>query len=206
MIVVDRGSARNRLEELGLTVDILHDAVGAGELARSNCTRNDPPGIPGILAWGRTVRALREFLVPEGWIANDDGNFSTVVSPDGALAIAVATGNEDTGAHDAAPSTKYPKGPRTRAAVEQNQLNLFPEPILPPDAANRAASTWFLLVRRTPSELICEFSLPETVGDGGLIEEWRERIVLPSIPLDPTPAPMPQDEPVDPDVNVRRRA
>ena len=63
------------LAALRLTRTPLLNAVMAGLLARTTCTENDPPFFPGIYQWGRTVRALREGLIPLGWSRSDEGNF-----------------------------------------------------------------------------------------------------------------------------------
>ena len=109
----------NALTELGLTNEILREAILTGEAARDNCTANDPPSAPGFAAWARTVRALREILLPNNWSKNDDNNLSTVVSPDGSFAIAVVTGDEGSGQAGAKPQTKYPKGPATIAVIDK---------------------------------------------------------------------------------------
>ena len=80
-----------RLEALGISRQILYDAIMAGEAARATCTSNDPPILPGLLAWGRTVRALGELLAPLGWKRRDEGNYSTIEDGRLGIAIAVAT-------------------------------------------------------------------------------------------------------------------
>jgi hypothetical protein len=52
------------LSGLGLSYDILSEAVLEGESARNSCTANDPPCAPGFVAWSNTVRALRDILIP----------------------------------------------------------------------------------------------------------------------------------------------
>ena len=81
-----------RLAELGLSAVVLRESVMEGMQARSECTPNDPPLFPGFTTWARTVRCLRERLIPIpfGWNASDEGGYSLVVSPSGKIAIAVA--------------------------------------------------------------------------------------------------------------------
>src|SRR5438132_10367074 len=87
----------SRLAALGLSEELIRNAVDRGVAERRSCTRFDPPSYPGIVQWARTHRALRESLVPNGWEADDAGNFSTVVSPDQLNAITISTGNDRTG-------------------------------------------------------------------------------------------------------------
>src|SRR5262249_26520522 len=111
----------NALHELGrgLTVEVIEQAIKAGEIARDSCTKNDPPSTPGFVAWSVTVRTFRDLLIPQGWERNDDQNFSTVISPDKDYAIAISTGNDGTGDETKEPNTKYPRGAATQAAVDE---------------------------------------------------------------------------------------
>lgn len=192
-----------RLEALGISRQILYDAIMAGEAARATCTSNDPPILPGLLAWGRTVRALGELLAPLGWKRRDEGNYSTIEDGRLGIAIAVATGDEATGDVRLLPRTKYPKGPITARVVERNnqQLRLFEdlEERSPADESTdvQAALTWILLIARVGDEVRFELSLPAEIGDDERIEAWTERLILDpfrvngwsqaSITLEPTP-------------------
>lgn len=90
----------DRLAMLGLTVDVLRDAVAMGEAARNSCTANDPSIAPGFLAWAKTTRGLRDALAPANWRRSSDGGLEAILSPDGNLAIVVATGDEGTESTD----------------------------------------------------------------------------------------------------------
>ncbi len=81
------------LTAMGLKLGDLHAAIDAGEVDRDSCTANNPPTDSGGRAHGTTVRVLRERHIPSGWAACDAQNFSTVVSPDESLEIAVASGD-----------------------------------------------------------------------------------------------------------------
>lgn len=210
-IVHAEQAATDRLAALGLTPQLLRDALLAGELARSSCTENDPPALGGILGWARTTRGLREQTAPIGWRRNEAGQLSTVVDPSGTIAIAVATGDERTGLDGPDPRTKYPKGPATAAAVEQNRVQLRlafePEPeAAPTENEEPRAVTWLLLLSRTDAELRAELSLPGLIGADDRVESWAERILLEPIDLRPTPDLEQLGEPTAIDVPVRRRA
>jgi hypothetical protein len=214
ILCVDPSDVHNRLAELGLEEEPLRDVVRRGYLAFITCTANHPRLIPGIWAWGETVRALREYTLPIGWSRSDDNNYSVVIDPGRRVAVAVATGDEGTGRIDATPSTKAPKGPSTNNAIIINklQLSLFAEaePEPPPATADDSADervTWILLIRRTAGEVRCELSLPYSMGIDGHIDDWRERILLGSVQLDGdlieiAPPPTQPDITID----VKRRA
>jgi hypothetical protein len=209
-LVYQDEAAVDRLADLGLTVDIIRNAILVGELARSTCTRNDPPPLAGILCWGRTTRGLREGTVPLGWKRSEAGQLSTAVHPSGELAIAVATGDQGTGLANAVPRTKYPKGPATAAAVERNQLQLGLFEEAESDAEDEPLSpgvvTWLLLISRNGDEVRCELSLPGRIGPDDRVEDWAERIILAPVPIGPTPDLAKLPVATDIDVPVERRA
>jgi hypothetical protein len=176
---------RRRLATLGLSPELLREAILDGEAARESCTPHDPSSLPGILAWGRTVRGLRDRLVPVGWTSRDVQNYPTVVSPDGMLAVAVATGDEGTGRPEFTASTKYAKGSATALAVTVNQLDLFPSPAA--FWTTPATVTWILLVRRDSDVVRAELSRPKLITEDGVIVDWSERVILGEIPVEPEP-------------------
>jgi hypothetical protein len=205
----------SRLIELGLKREVLAEAVMEGMMARSECTPNDPPLFPGYSTFSRTVRSLREHLIPQpyGWSRCDDGGYSTVVSPDGKMAIAVATGDEHTGDPTITPLTKSPKGPRTQSAIEVNQYQqryLFEEfetPELEDEQVNECV-TWILLQRYDDArkEVSYELSLP--ISYAGKVDGWSERIILGTLPFDSSTVISVPILPNLPDIDVplRRRA
>lgn len=182
---------------------VLQEALQAGYLGRSSCTANDAPNAAGFYQWNDTLRSLRENMASRGWHRNDWGNWPRTVHPDGRLAIAVSTGNQNTGRVDATPSTSRAKGPRTAYAVDINQT-CFPgfEPKPKVDDADADYPTWFLLFHREKSELRSEISLPTKMGEDGHVNAWRERIILPTLPLDPEFAVIPEPD-FGPDVEIK---
>lgn len=212
VIRVESWEVRSRLGELGLEEEPLRDAVRRGYLAYITCTANHPPLIPAIWAWGETVRALREYVVPILWRRSDENNYSVVIDPTGRVAIAVATGDDGTGRADDSPSTKAPKGPSTIGAVIANQLQLgfmdpepLPAPAIPADP-NDERVTWVLLIHRAMHEVRCELSLPSSMATDGHIDGWRERILLGSVPLDGDLVEVVPPTSPDITIDVKRRA
>lgn len=212
--VVQGLEADERLATMGLDRERLLEVVEQGQMAFVSCTANHPPFVPSLWAWGETVRALRDYLLPQGWFRSDTKNYSLVLDPSRRCAIAVATGNEGTGLEDASPATKTPKGPNTKGAIVQNQqLDMFyaladnvadvsPEN----DLEYEQQLTWVLLIYRGQEEVRCEVSLPVSIGDDGRIDGWRERIILGA--LSSGGGDVDIVAPVTPDitVDVRRRA
>lgn len=203
-----------RLKELGLRVDLLTNPVHAAYQAWSNCSVFDPRMYAGLTFWAVAVRHLRFGLVPLEWTTNDDGNYSLTISPDGSLAIAVATGDEFTGIADETPSTQSKKGPKTVAVVAANnrQLGLdlvFPDgmepPLLDPWRFGNCA-TWLLLMNREDKVIRRELSHPLGFADDQRVSGWKERIILPDIELDSLDDIALPDDDLDFDVSVVRRS
>lgn len=202
----------NRLKALGLNHGILLDSVRAGFLARSLCTELDPPMYPGQTMWAHTLRRLRQRTVLLGWKPNDDGNYSVALAPDGMSAIAVATGDANTGRTDATPLTASAKGPRTAEAIADNyQLSLdlvFHDElrnVLNIKSQPGKRETWLLLVHLDQSEVRAELSLPASLDGQDRVAGWLERIILPSIDFDPEQIELPDSDVTDIDIAVRRR-
>lgn len=210
VLYVDPVSAAEALARMGLSDSPLLTAAMQGYLARANCTANHPPLFPSFVAWGETVRTLREQLVPLGWLRSDERNYSRTVHPDGDIAIAVATGNEATGSAHETPVTKSVKGPSTIDAVEINRQQAW-LPGMEPEFASGdddeiKTTTWLLLIHHASNEIRCELSLPFEIGSDGRINGWRERIILGAIPLDPQLLAITPPTQPDLDVEIRRKA
>lgn len=197
------------LAELGLNNDLITEAILEGEADRNRCTPHHPPCLPGIVAWGGTVRALRDLLVPKGWKKDDKGNFPTVISPDEKIAVAVATGDDGTGKEGVTPKTKYPKGLAAEAAISRNLNSLFPDIRAAAEAEKEKLDdrqTWILLKRREKDTVHAELSLPASMTKDEQVKDWLIRIILKPIITEPNVEV--QDDTVDVpiDVPVRRRS
>lgn len=195
VIRIDPIDVANDLQALGIPYDILKQAILAGEYERDKCTLLDPPNAPGFIAWAKTLRRLKELLIPLGWLPTD----YTIVRPDGHMAIIVAMGDELTGDHFETPKTKYPKGGTTQFAVSKNneQLELFRKVLkksILDNPQNDAVQTWMLLRNRVDDTVLCELSFPSTIGDDNRIVDWGFRIVLTPITMKPDPTPDQGDE------------
>jgi hypothetical protein len=200
-----------KLVELGLSVEIITQAVIYGQMERDACSVLDPPTFPGTTAWATTNRALRALLRRTGWKLSNTANFCTTISPDGEVAIMVSTGDDGTGKEHAVSNFKNRRGPRTREAVENNEQLLLFE-VIPDDTLPIVPSkTWILLIARKGDQVFCEMKLPRSMDEGGRVEAWAERIIIPTINLND--APKTSRLPIEPegganeiDIDVKRRA
>jgi hypothetical protein len=168
-----------------LPVDLVHDVLRRGELARESTTQFDPPSRGGYEAYADRVRAIRELLVPRGWDWNDDKNLSVVVSPCGRHAILIVTGDSFTGLISHTPQPKYPRGDATMFAVIPNaQLDLFSKADV---VGTDQPYLWILLVHRddVAREVRSELSFPEAITDDGYVTKWGFRLIYPALSLEP---------------------
>jgi hypothetical protein len=187
--VFDDGAA-DRLAELGLKPEMLELALlGANAEARTY-TELDPPNMQGMARFSRTVRLLREQLVPLGWTYDNPRNLARTLSPDRRVALIATLGDAATGHPEIVPSTRYEKGIATAEAITRNFVQLsLPIDLAdgdPLDADDGGTTTWVLLYHVTEVEIRAELSLPDSMVDG-YIDTWLERIVLPSVALQPGP-------------------
>ena len=183
-VVTDESEVQAALQERGLTLAILCGALEAGAAAAALCTPHHPPIYRGLTRWGEIVRSLRDQLGPAGWYPDDANNFSTVVRDDGALAIAVASGNADTGKADGHPTTQHAKGPVMHQCIETNLCLPFDPP---PQDQSAQPPIWLLLHHRAGDELRAELSFPLDIDGSGFVTASGTRIILPSLDLGPSP-------------------
>lgn len=189
VVRADRFEVWDRLSELGLSLDDLHDVLDRAEAERRTCTGFDPPGLPGSVFWGRVVRYMRETYVPKGWKARNVDQLPLLINPDRSLAVTASSGDWATGISALySPRSRYPKGAATGRRVEANGQSTIPG--LPPDLTEDGDEddlliTWVLLYFHEKGDeqtkLRCEFSLPLEIGAGGKIDAWSERIILPPL-------------------------
>jgi hypothetical protein len=180
-----------RLHELGLSQELLTQAVNAGLYGWLSCTENHPPSFSGINAWAEVVRNLRESLLPKGWERLNDRNLPLTVNHGTRVAITPSSGDECTGIENMAPRTRNPKGVTTKQKVKANaeQLGLFSEMSAPVEdfvEEIKKWDTWLLLSHRDQGKRVvrCELSRPIGIGVDGRVEGWYERIILGEIPFD----------------------
>ncbi|MCL2594544.1 MAG: hypothetical protein FWD83_03360 [Promicromonosporaceae bacterium] len=177
--------AVRRLSELGINSERLTAALDAGDVMARQADTFSPVMAAGTYRWMETVRKLREGLAIDGWQLSDERNSPRITDPKGEWAIVPVSGNSDTGREEGVPKTARPRGNTSARAVEVNRQLEFNIAVLLPDMGAEKASavkTWFLLYHRTQEgELRAELSLPLRMSDGGMVEAWQERILLPSL-------------------------
>jgi hypothetical protein len=187
----------SRLYVLGLDEATVVDIVLYGLKARQGVSPLGPPSFAGTTQWAETIIGARLILVPKGWAQNDSNNFSRTISPNGRVAIVVATGDERTGIATAEPATRHSKGSETEAAVEKNAQFVIPG--LADTSAPTQTETWVLLLCTTDLEMRYELSRPKKQNADGRITQWSDRIIFPTIDLESLPGREDEDRGNDDD-------
>lgn len=209
----------HRLAELGLTRDLLLEAVRAVAAAQAGCTDNDPPAARFWDGWRMGTRRLRELMRPLGWEKDDTDTFSVIVNHEARARIVVVNSAEGTGRVPGAPLNVAKKGPRSRDAALANGQLVFDMAGFAEERARRLRlaeaatkfATWGLCVFVDGDTVRAELS-QATAFRRGFAVEWQERIILIG---DGTPAfdavtivpPDADDDGLSPDfeIDVRRR-
>lgn len=94
---IEPDDVKARLASMGLTDEPLLHAARRWYLSWISFTANHPAFAIGIAAWMEAVAALREGLLPLGWVRSDERNYALVIHPDGSMAINIASGDAGTG-------------------------------------------------------------------------------------------------------------
>ena len=196
---------QNRLAEIGLQIELLQRSAEAGYSAFVSCTENDPVFVRGFNTWSRTLRRLREELIPLGWKRIDSGNFPRTSSPKHSTSIIVMSGDEGTGLGHLHPRPKSPRGSLTAQAVHVNNIQGTFKDFLPEeereDLPISGYKTWVFLVHISSSEIRAELSYPVVIESGKILA-WKERILLPPTDIDPSAFEFTPDD-LGPEIDVK---
>lgn len=200
-IIDEPAQVEARLEELhpDLTITIFRDAILGGLGGRNEATRASAPTAAGIQQWLKTVEDLRTLLATVQWHIHEQQNCPFISSPERGISIVVMTGNSETGKNGFEdPTNQAEKGAVAENFVQKNnQLELFNREAFKLAKENsKETQVWALLYHydRMLKEVRFELSLP-TGFDNKKITEWGVRLILGSIPNNPTDFTIRRDEP-----------
>lgn len=193
MHVPDSQHYRDRLERLGLSVDLLARVLGQAAADARTCTRHDAPMTPGVLFWSRANRYLAEELTPYEWLWTQRDSILRVIHPGRGHAVTAISAAGAVADLNGQVRTKNPKGPAmSRLVARTNDLAFMtPDEVLYGVELDDIP-TWFLLYIRKGNTIRAELSLPSAMN-GQYINAWSERIPveLPTIDI-PTDISLPE--------------
>ena len=197
--------ARLQVLDPALTQDLMLEANQRGFEARLEATLAHAPTAAGTLHWHAFVPAIRLALKVQDWIIKDHKNCPLIISADRSMAIVVMTGNSETGKEFGNPTNQADKGAVLDEAVQKNiQYQLFENAALDEmQKGEGGTQLWVLLYHvdagvKGVSEIRSELSLPLSFHKRKIVG-WAERIILRSIPTDPSTriAPLLPIEPIE---------
>lgn len=203
----------DQLFALGLTTEILTEAVKRGYANRVNATENDPPNAAGSMAWFGTVRSLREFLISLGcWDRRTIRNSSLTSNTENFISIVVYSGDKNVGREgkEITPKTRNKLGKQAESYIRKNiddfdMVKNFGD-FKGQCIETAQCQTWVLMYYHDieKAEIRSEISLPISMNIYGRINDWENRIILDPIPLDN--APITQNKSIDinnlPDIDI----
>lgn len=200
------------LQLLGITSQQLREIVSKGQMIRATVTNNHPQTAAGTFVYHETVRAKRDILMACGWTSHTVNNCELTAHPGKNITISVSGGNKETGNQYGTPQTKNPKGSQTELLVVENsnQLDMFsPNNEQQEDKLDdTTCQNWMLLYYPDfqNNEVRLELSLPTSIGRNGKVNNWRLRLILEPIQLDPeSDATYEPDYAPEPDIQIERK-
>lgn len=199
--IVEPELVEARLQELSpdLTIKLLYNAIQSGLGVRNDTTRASAITAAGVQQWLKTVEEVRTLLSERQWHIHDEKNCPFISSPDRSVSIVVMTGNTETGKQGFEdPTNQAEKGVVVEGFVQSNlQLELFNQGSLKlAKAKQKETQVWAFLYHydKTLNEVRFELSYP--IGfDKKKITAWGERLILGSIPNNPSDFTVRKDTP-----------
>lgn len=200
-VVIEPASVEARLQELSsdLGIGLLYNVIESGLGSRNDTTHASAVTAAGIQQWLKTVQELRAQLSRRHWHIHNEKNCPFISSPDRSVSIVVMTGDGETGKigfED--PTNQAEKGVVVEGFVQSNrQLELFNQDSFKlAKEKQKETQVWAFLYHydKKLNEVRFELSYP-TGFDKKKIIAWGERIILGSIPNNPTNLTIPKDTP-----------
>lgn len=202
-VVSDSALVEARLQELSpdLTKRMLSDVVAQALNERNEITEASAPTEAGVLQWLKTVKLLRTWLSSKDWSIQNTQNCPFIVSPDRSVSIVILTGSSETGRQGfGEPTNQAEKGVVAERFIQNNQLALFNQDSFKlVKEKQKETQVWALLYHydKKLDEVRYELSLP-TAFDKKKITAWGERLILGSIPNNPSDFSIRADAPNTP--------
>lgn len=186
-VIYEKDNAVKKLNDMGLTIELIHRALAKGVKYQSEKPKNVPILEKNLGLWSGTIMALRDELCPLGWNKDDKFGFNKTYIPN-KLVITVSSGDKNVGTLSS-PQTKNTKGAVSEAAVDVNtakQLSLLDFHSYDFVENNRYSLEntphWFLLYYFDKHILKSELSLPSYFNENTQkITGWSERILFPAL-------------------------
>lgn len=180
-----------RLRGFGLSTELVHDAFRPGLTRASNRTAKALGSTPGTDIYHDAMEKFHGLLAERNWWMAYVDRQPRLVHPAGLLSFTVASA-----VNVADPDPR--RSPRTRRKGKATRDSLARSPTLSDSlfdvheltqtaedlAKAEAAPLWFVLHERTDRGLRLEFARPENMTEGGVVDRWKDRIIIAFLDLD----------------------
>ena len=174
----DPEAMADRLAAFSLTEQDAFEVVWAALQARRDTTENHAANAAGTYAYHEGLRALRDILLPKGWVRDNELNIESVI--DLGLGVRIVFQNVDVATQDRPPRAISGKGPAAERMVDKSMPYLFDDMESERQSRLRRAEkaqgceVWFLCVSEHGQ---AELSRPMEIV-GGQFGEFVERIFI----------------------------
>jgi len=189
--VVRGDDVEPELERLGLTPAFVREVAERAAAARAEATPLDPVGTAGLRSYQMGTRAIRERLLPLGWIMAHDGNVESTVNHE--LGIQLIFQNVGLACGPADPEAISGKGAASRKLINAGQGELFSST----DSVvvlGTVPTVWLVCVSADEQTLRAEVSCPASF-EGAQFNGFQRRLIVVEDLL--TDRPLPRRTDVD---------
>jgi hypothetical protein len=207
--LADGPSAELRLEELGLSIAVVKEALLTGHGDGRQYGPPYPRFVAGSVAWSGIGVRLIDLLAAKGWEGKEVQGQLRIWSTDLGVTIIPQRGDDNVGIADpdVVPSQRNKKGPITKEAIERNYAASLFDGL--EDEEQPTSEAWILLYAFGEESIRAELSWPDDFSQGR-VTSWAERIIIPEIPFEGAGAlnlDLPNDLPnTGIDFDIERRA
>lgn len=176
----DRLSGPESLDDLGLSVDLVHRSLFSAATDAQLCSDLDSPTAFGFMMWTRANRYVREELRPNDWSISNSNLILRTIHPSGTFAITAVSASGSVGDVTGEVRARNPKGEAVKRMIDRNGtiplLYGMPEIDAFGDSAGKELPTWFLLYNVTRKAIHSELSYPIDMS-GSFVNRWQWRLV-----------------------------
>lgn len=178
-----------RLEAFGLSTALIHSALRPGLSRAMNRTAMAMNSTAGTDIYHDSMEQLHLHLAEAGWRLVYVDRQPRLLHPEGLLAFTMAKGENVANPDRRIRPRTLPKGKATRESLTPQGSRIATlfgaesETEELEQAAERAP-LWLLVHERTNRGLKVELSRPAQMTQGGVVDDWAERIILGFLDLD----------------------
>lgn len=185
-LIVEPGHAQAYLQELGIPVSAVYQAVERGELRAADIDRFHPKGAAGLTRWITVVGDLRRSLDATGrWRTDNRKNRPTCERVDKKVVVSVVGADLETGRTESSlgPRADHKRGAATAEAM-RDQLELIEiaavlsSGSVPSLGEPAPGGQWFVLYHRADDGVRLEVSKAAGLDAYGQFEGWLVRVLL----------------------------